>query len=185
MSGCPPAPIVSASLTLRAFVPGDAPKVYAMSLESGMREWLPDQVYESEQQALEVLEYLIDGYREPGVPHSAPFVLGVHLNGSQELIGHVGLSPLAGEVEVGYSIEDARQGRGYASEAVRVMSEWGLRQFGLPRILGVVATDNAASCRVLQNAGFVLLTELPGCLHGRAGLVRTYQKLPQAAQESE
>ncbi len=64
---------------------------------------------------------------------------------------------------------------GLASQAVRAMSEWALTRFGLPRILGVVATDNAASCKVLENAGFELIGESMGKLHGRCGLVRTYE----------
>jgi len=178
MSGKALAPIVSSSVTLRGFVPGDAPKVYAMSLESGMRAWLPDQVYDSERQALEVIRYLIGKYADSGNPAVAPFVLGVQLNGDPELIGHVGLSPLDGEVEVGYAIEERHQGRGYASEAVRVMTAWGLRSFGMPRILGIVATDNPASCRVLERACFRLVSESRGLLHGRQGLVRTYGRTP-------
>jgi ribosomal-protein-alanine N-acetyltransferase len=176
MSGIVLPPIVSSSVTLRCFLPEDAPKVYAMSLEPGMRAWLPDQVYDSERQALEVIRYLIGKYADPGNPARVPIVLGVQLNGDPGLIGHVGLSPLEGEVEVGYAIEDRHRGRGYASEAVRVMSEWGLRSFGLPRILGIVATDNAASCRVLERACFQLVSESPGLLHGRQGLVRTYRR---------
>ncbi len=168
--------IASRSGVLRRFVPEDAPKVYAMSQEPGVRTWLPDQVYESEARALEVLRDLIDKCHDPGTPVRAPYVLAVCLTSSLELIGHVGLSPLAGEVEVGYAIEDEHQGKGLASEAVRATVNWALPRFGLPRVLGIVAVDNLASCRVLENAGFVLASEAMGSLHGRRGLIRTYQR---------
>ena len=176
-------PIMSRTVTLRYFAPEDAPKVFVMSQELGMRTWLPDQVYESEVRAVEVLRYLIEKCRDPGTPSLAPYVLGVCLNNSGELIGHVGLSPLNGQTEVGYAIEAKHQGKGFASHAVRAMSEWALTRFALPRVLGIVATDNGASCKVLQYAGFELIEESMGRLHGRSGLVRTYEKARQVAKE--
>jgi RimJ/RimL family protein N-acetyltransferase len=163
-------------VTLRYFVAEDAPKVFAMSQESALRIWLPDQVYESEASTLELLRYLIESCRDPGTPMRAPYVLGVCLNRSRELIGHVGLSPRDGEVEVGYAIGERHQGRGFASEAVRAMVEWALPRFALTRVLGIVARDNAASCKVLQYAGFALATESMGSLHGRVGLIRAYHR---------
>jgi len=169
-------PIVARSVMLRCFVPEDAPKVFEMSQEDGLRRWIPDQVYEDEAATMEVLDYLIGKYRDPGTPSLAPYVLGVCLNDSGELIGHVGLSPLDGQVEIGYAIEDKHQGQGLASQAVRAMSEWALAHFELPRILGIVAIDNIASSRVLERAGFELAEESMGSLHGRSGLVRRYEK---------
>jgi ribosomal-protein-alanine N-acetyltransferase len=164
-------------VTLRHLVPEDAPKLYAMSLESGLRTWLPDQVYTSELNALEVTHFLIEKCRDPGVPSIAPYVLGVCLKDTSELIGHVGLSPFDGQVEIGYAIEDKHQGKGFASDAVRAMSDWALLHFELPRILGIVATDNASSCRVLERAGFILATESMKTLNGRPGLVRRYERV--------
>jgi len=178
MRGCRSAALlVSRSLALRCFVPEDASKLFAMSQQSGIRTWLPDQVYESEAHALEVLRYLVGKCRDPGMPSLGPYVLGVCLRDSEELIGHVGLSPLGGDVEIGYAIEEERQGRGLASEAVRAMSEWALARFALPRIVGIVAAENAASCSVLRKAGFLLVEESIRTLHGRSGLVQTYEKV--------
>lgn len=169
-------PIHANTVSLRHFVPEDAPKLYVMSQESGLRTWLPDQVYTSELNALEVTHFLIEKCRDPGVPSVAPYVLGVCLKDTSELIGHVGLSPFDGQVEIGYAIEDRQQGKGFASDAVRAMSEWALVHFDLPRILGIVATDNVASYRALERAGFILATESMKTLNGRPGLVRRYEK---------
>lgn len=147
-----------------------------MSREPSLREWLPDQVYGSLEETLGVLGFLIRNTGEDGNPVRAPFVLGVELRTTGALVGHVGLSPLRGSVEVGYAIGAEHQGGGYASEAVRAMTDWGLERFGLPEILGVVSLENAASCRVLEKSGFVLASESEGSLHGRAGVVRTYRK---------
>lgn len=175
-----PPPIETPALALRYFAPEDAPKVFRMSRESGMKTWIPDQVYPDEQTARGVLDHLIAQYRNPQAPVQAPYVLGICLREPAALIGHVGLSPLAGGVEIGYAIEDSHQGRGLASAAVSAMSDWGLRYFGLTQILGIVHQANVASCKVLEHAGFILAAETAGQLHGRDGLVRTYRKVLSA-----
>ena len=171
-------PVATQSLILRMFALDDAPKAFAMSQEPGMRTWLPDQVYESAQSALEVLRYLIAQCCDPGTPALGPYVLGICVAKSAELIGHVGLSPLRGEVEVGCAIEQRFQGRGFATEAIQAMSEWGMQRFGLARVLGIVATENVASCKVLERAGFAFVDESMRALHGHMRLVRAYRKEP-------
>lgn len=108
--------------------------------------------------------YLMAQYDTP----SRIDVLGVCLG--DELIGHVGLSPLGDGIEIGYAIDDAHLGKGYATEAVRAMLA---RASGV--IDAIVATDNAGSCRVLEKAGFALVGESTRPLHGVTRLVRHYQ----------
>jgi ribosomal-protein-alanine N-acetyltransferase len=169
-------PIATASLTLRCLTPADARKVLAMSQQRGMREWIPDQVYEDEPETRDVLRYLIEQYDNPETPQRAPLVLGICLRSTGELIGHVGLSPAADVIEIGYAIEDRHQGKGLATEAVRAMTDWGIRTLALPGVDGIVASDNAASCKVLEKAGFALLGETIRPLHGVTRLVRAYRK---------
>lgn len=171
-------PIQTESLTLRHFTLDDSSKVFIMSQEAGMKEWIPDQVYKNEKQAREVLGYLISQYDEPGNPLSGPYVLGVCLAKNQELIGHVGLSPYKDSVEVGYAIEKKFQGKGYATQAVTSVSEWGIQKYGLFQIFGIVGIDNFVSCRVLESANFQLIEEFEGRLHGRQGFIRKYCKYP-------
>lgn len=142
-------------LLLRPFSLADAPRLFAMSIEHGMRRWIPDQVYRDEAHASEVAAALRAFTAQPPDPRVRPYVLGVELRETGELVGHVGLSPAHGSVEIGYAIEDRMQGRGLATEAVAAMAQWGLTELGLPEVLGVVGADNAASCRVLEKAGFV------------------------------
>lgn len=162
-------------VTLRRFTPADAARVFAMSRQRGMVDWIPDQVYDDEQHASEVLDYLIAQYDNPDAPAKAPFVLGVCLRDTGELVGHVGLSPAGDDVEIGYAIDDAHQGKGLATAAVRAMADQGFRAFGLPAVVGIVASDNVASCKVLENAGFALAGEATRSLHGATRLVRTYR----------
>lgn len=148
--------ISTSRVTLRPFMLDDVPKLFAMSLEDGIRRWLPDQVYRDEQHAEQVIRALMVHTAADPDPRVRPYVLGVEETSSRSLIGHVGLSPARGSVEIGYAIEQERQGKGFAVEAVLAMSRWALEKLSLPEVLGIVAWENAPSCRVLEKAGFVL-----------------------------
>ncbi|HNV69970.1 MAG TPA: GNAT family N-acetyltransferase [Candidatus Ozemobacteraceae bacterium] len=169
---------------LRPFTLEDTEKVFRMSIESGMKQWIPDQVYESVAHAREVLTFLSEQYESPGGPADKPLVFGVCLKSTGELIGHVGLSPLKTDVEVGYAIEECQQGHGYAADAVHTMTAWAMEQYRLPLVLGVVPADNHASIRTLENSGFQFCREVRRRFHGRLTQVRIYELASAAPTKS-
>ena len=59
-----------------------------------------------------------------------------------------------GEMDLGYSILPAYQGKGYATEMAIAMVEWGLKQPGVRKITASCSGENHASARVLEKAGF-------------------------------
>lgn len=59
-----------------------------------------------------------------------------------------------GITEIGYGIEVDYQGYGYATEAVRAVSEWAMQQYGVCRIEAEAEESNVASIRVLEKCGF-------------------------------
>lgn len=142
-------------LRLRPFTLADVPKVFVMSREAGMRRWIPDQVYRDERHAEEVVRALMAHTERPPDPTARPYVLGIELEETGSLVGHVGLSPARGSVEVGYAVEERLHGKGLATEAVAAASAWALGELRLPEVLGIVGADNVPSRRVLEKAGFV------------------------------
>jgi len=74
------------------------------------------------------------------------------------LVGRVALSNVvrgAGQyATIGYSVDRNHNGRGYATEAVRLAVAFAFRDAGLHRIQGAVMPENPASARVLIKAGF-------------------------------
>ena len=150
-----PLTIETPLLLLRRFTASDASKMYCMSQEESMRTWLRNQVYTDEEHAASALGFLISKYGPTADPRNVPFVLGVQLKESGELIGHVGLSPLFNSVEVGFAIEQSHQRKGFASEAVRAMCAQAKAAFLLPEIIGVTDPKNFASQRTLLRAGFI------------------------------
>jgi RimJ/RimL family protein N-acetyltransferase len=75
------------------------------------------------------------------------------------LVGSVGLrlaGPEFASGEVGYWVATGFRGRGLATVATRLLSDFGFEQLGLRRIELNAAVENAASRRVAEKAGFEL-----------------------------
>jgi RimJ/RimL family protein N-acetyltransferase len=168
--------ISTSRLLLRPFTLTDAPKILVMSGEKGIRRWIPDQVYRDPEHAEQVVRALMAHTANAPDPRVHPDVLGIEDRHTGSLIGHVGLSPARGSVEIGYAIEQQLQGKGLATEAVIAMSGWALAELALPEVLGVVAADNVHSCRVLEKAGFVLDGEEVKTVDDHAFTIRIYRR---------
>src|SRR5262245_31560389 len=143
------------SLRLRQFVPQDAAVIFSLSEEPAYRTWLPSQVYRDQAHALSALQFLIGQYASPGNPKQGAYVLAIEHRASGALIGHVGFSPLDGDVEIGFAIGESFQRQGFAAEAIIAATRWAFATFALDRILGIAAAANTASQRTLLKARFV------------------------------
>jgi len=77
----------------------------------------------------------------------------------QELCGVIGLVPQQDvyriSAELGYWIGEEYWGQGIATEAVRLISEYGFQKLGLLRVYSGVYESNKASMRVLEKNGFL------------------------------
>jgi RimJ/RimL family protein N-acetyltransferase len=59
-------------------------------------------------------------------------------------------------VELGYIVAEDARGRGVATEALRQLTEWALRETGAKRIELLISVDNVASKKVAERAGYEL-----------------------------
>jgi [ribosomal protein S5]-alanine N-acetyltransferase len=75
-----------------------------------------------------------------------------------ELVGRVALSEVVRgvfhSVFLGYFVDEAVNGRGYATEAVQQAVRFGFEEVDLHRVQAAVMPRNIASVRVLEKAGF-------------------------------
>lgn len=138
-------------LTLRPFSKVDALAVYKLSREETLRRRMPDQVYDTADEAADAIAFL----KDKALAGELPYVLGVEIRETKELIGHVGLSPIPEGVEIGYAIGMAYQRKGYGAEAVAAFSAWAVRHFSLPGIWAILMADNEPSRRVLEKASYM------------------------------
>lgn len=75
------------------------------------------------------------------------------------LAGFKGAPGGEGEVEIGYGISPAFQGRGYMTEAVQALVRWAFEQPGCASIRAETLRSNLPSQRVLQKTGFQRVRE--------------------------
>jgi RimJ/RimL family protein N-acetyltransferase len=57
--------------------------------------------------------------------------------------------------EIGYVLTPSARGRGAATRAVRLLTDWGFEALGLERLELLIDSTNAASERVAERAGYV------------------------------
>jgi RimJ/RimL family protein N-acetyltransferase len=82
----------------------------------------------------------------PGVQVSRPTCIG--------LAGFKGEPAADGSVEIGYSLLEEFQGRGYATEAVRGLVEWAFACPDVRRVIAETLPDLTPSIRVLEENHF-------------------------------
>lgn len=64
-------------------------------------------------------------------------------------------SPLNGCPEVGWALTAPARGKGYATEAMRAVTEWGDVRFKGVKTVCIIDVDNLSSIRVAEKSGYV------------------------------
>ncbi len=83
---------------------------------------------------------------------------GIIAKTSKKLIGTCCLgdfSESARRAEVGYAMARNEWGKGYATEAIKAIVEYGFAEMNLNRIEAFITPGNVASIRVLEKIGFI------------------------------
>ena len=136
-------------LIVRKFKAEDAKQLYENHMDEEVRKWFPNECYADLEEAQDAIRFYADC-----VDHDKlPFVLGVELKGTGELIGDAGISEVEGklgETEVGYCIGQKYRGKGYATELLQAISDFVVSHFGIGVIWGRVVYGNDASVKVLN-----------------------------------
>ena len=104
---------------------------------------------------------------------------------AREAIGGVGLQFFTDvhrlTAEIGYWLGEPFWGRGFATLAVKAVTDYGFATFDLHRVQATVFEWNPASARVLEKAGYTFEGRLRGSIvkHGRIGDALLYGRLRQ------
>ena len=145
-------------LVIRAFRDGDARKLYENHQDGEVRKWFPNECYADVEEARDAIRFYVDCVNHGQLP----FVLGVELKETGELIGDTGISAVEGkadETEVGYCIGQPYRGHGYATELLGAISDDVVARFGIRVIYGRVLHGNEASVNVLRKNGYQFVCE--------------------------
>lgn len=148
-------------LIITEFTPDMAEAVHRNSLDADNRRFVPDEVFETVEEAQETVNFLISRYESADGPFVYPILLR---NGTN--IGYVQLVKLENGWEIGYHIAQPYTRQGYAIEAVRGFLPVIAREKGVCNIYGICLKENLASQRVLARCGFRMLSEGKGDYQG-------------------
>ena len=139
-------------LIITEFTSDMALAVHENSLDEDNRRFVPDEVFETVEEAAETIEFLMSRYGGS----EGPFVYPVLLKDTTN-IGYVQAVPLGDGVwEIGYHIGARYTKRGYATEAVKAFLPVMMNSLELDKIAGICLADNIASQKVMEKCGFVL-----------------------------
>ena len=155
MADLAPVPVptlVSARLCLRPYRGTDVDAVFALYSDPAvMRYWsFPPWTAVPEAEA-----YLARAAAHAASGSALPWAIADRAD--DRLIGTATLHSLRldqGRAEIGYALASERQGRGLASEALRLALDHAFGALGLRRVEADVDPRNTASCRLLEALGF-------------------------------
>ena len=137
-------------LVITEFTMDMAEAVHLNSLDEDNRRFVPDEVFETVEEAADTVEFLMGVYENGDGPLVYPVLLKDHT-----YIGYVQAVPFDdGTWEIGYHIGAAYTKHGYATEAVKAFLPVIMPKLGLDRIKGICLADNKASVKVMERCGF-------------------------------
>ena len=163
-------------LVITEFTMEMAQAVHENSLDEDNVRFVPDEVFETVEDARETVAFLISRYASLEGPLAYP----VLTKSGGENIGYVQMVPLEdGTWEIGYHIAKRHTGKGYATEAVSTFLPVMAKTLGIIEVYGICLAENEASRHVLAKCGFVPVSEGPGCYQGAVREVyRSIWKMP-------
>lgn len=136
--------------------------IYRNSIDEDNRKYVPDEVFDSLEEASEVVNQIINAYDS----EDGPFVYSVIRKKDNANLGYVQLVKLQEEWEIGYHIAKIYSNNGYATQAVKLFFEYVERNTSIKQIFGIALAANKASRKVLEKCGFILIYEGDGLYQG-------------------
>ena len=138
-------------LTITEFTLDMAQVVQENSVDEDNKRFVPDEVWETVEEAEETLQFLISQYGTT----DGPLVYPIIVKETKDNIGYVQLCPIDdGKWEIGYHIAKQYTGNGYATEAVTAFLPVIARQVNLSEVFGICLAENKASLAVMKKCGF-------------------------------
>ena len=165
-------------LTITEFTPDMAESVHLNSLDEDNRRFVPDEVFETVEDAEETIEFLMSVYESEDGPLVYPVLLKTGAN-----VGYVQLVPIEEGFEVGYHIGKEYTKNRYATEAVKAFLNDVMQRKGLDKVYGICVSENIASKKVMEKSGFQKEFEGVGKYQGESRQIAKYV-LKRARQES-
>jgi len=142
-------------LVLRQFTENDSLALNEISNQDYILKWMPDWKASIEG-TQKLIRHFISQY-PLSTKDKARLMLAVTLNGTDEIIGMVGIGnkkEVDNEIEMAYFISEDHAGNGYITEAAKTVSQWAIEHLKLNYLIAIVELDNYPSQKVIEKCGF-------------------------------
>jgi len=150
--------ITTSRLVLRPPVPEDAPSIFKLRSDPEVAVYLNRKLQTAVGEAEAFISNLIAGFGEKKWYY---WLLCSREDGM--FLGTICLWNFSVDrmsAEVGYELLPEFQGRGYATEALEAVLEYGFKTLALARIDAIVEKGNAKSKALLERSGFTITKEI-------------------------
>lgn len=138
-------------LIITEFTMDMAEAVHLNSLDEDNRRFVPDEVFETVEEAADTVGFLMGVYENGNGPLVYPVLLK-----DGTYVGYVQAVPFDDDAwEVGYHIGANYTKKGYATEAVKAFLPIIMRKLCISQIAGICLADNKASVNVMERCGFI------------------------------
>ena len=149
-------------LVITQFTMDMAEAVHLNSLDEDNRRFVPDEVFETVEDAADTIGVLMGVYENGDGPLVYPVLLK-----DNTCVGYVQAVPMDdGTWEVGYHIGGDYTRKGYATEAVKGFLPVIMEKLGIDRIAGICVAENLGSIKVMERCGFTKAFEGIGPYQG-------------------
>lgn len=148
-------------MTLRALEPQDLDLLYTIENQQEMWDVCDTNVPYSR---FDLDQYLLNQQHDIYADKQLRLVACNDEGKAVGLIDLFNFSPAHQRAELGVAILRSEQGRGYATEALRLLNDYARSVLHLHQLYCIVPEDHAASLAMLRHAGFVPQTTLPDWL---------------------
>ena len=160
-------------ISLVQFDESMANDVWLNSLDEDNRTFVPDEVFETIEEAQDVVKMIIESYQSK----DGPFIYAIIRNEDKSNLGYVQLVKIEEGWEIGYHIAKQYTMQGYATEALKLFLEY-LKDNNIKEVYGVALSANKASRRVLEKCGFTTFYEGEGLYQGsQRNIIKSKKKL--------
>lgn len=143
----------SSGLSLRMIHDADAPVIFRLYSDEKVMHQRGEPVYSNLSQAEKLIFYWRKLFAEENGMR-----WGITLKENDQLIGSVGFKQIFHQhrrADLGYELDPAYWNKGIMTEAVKLVTEYGLEEMNLHSIEANITPAHVASKRILEKNGFV------------------------------
>lgn len=140
-------------LYLRRVSPADVPQVLELRGNAETMKYIPRPLITNVEDALAHIDIINEK-----IDQNSGINWGITLQDSDTIIGIIGhyrIQPENHRSEIGYMLQPQFHGKGYATEAIKAVLQYGFNVMNLHSIEAVIDPENILSEKVLVKCGFV------------------------------